>query len=264
MADVERHESGEFSWAELATTDPDGAKKFYTSLFGWTFVDNPMGPDMVYTRLQLRGRDAAAMYAQMKDQRDMKIPPHWMVYVTVSNADHAAKRVPSLGGAILQEPFDVADYGRMAVCADRQGAVFSIWQAKSHTGTQVENEPGALSWCELAATDTDDAGGFYGQLFGWQPKTREDFPYVELYLGERPIGGIFPLDQSMQAQGVPPHWGVYFRVENCDASAAKAKSLGGTVHVGPQDIPNVGRFAMIQDPQGAMFSVIQLNGEVLQ
>ena len=256
MVDVVRHEPGEFSWAELATTDADAAKRFYAGLFGWTHVDNPMGPDMVYTRLQLRGRDAAAMYAQMKDEREQGIPPHWMVYVTVSNADHVAKRVPSLGGKVLQEPFDVQSHGRMAVCQDREGAVFSIWQPKAHIGAQVENEPGALSWCELAASDTDDAAGFYGQLFGWVPKTREDFPYVELYLGERPIGGIYPIDESMQ--GVPPHWGVYFRVESCDASAEKAKSLGAKALVGPQDIPNVGRFAMLRDPQGAAFSIIQL------
>ena len=257
MVEVVRHEPGAFSWAELATTDPEAAKRFYTSLFGWTYVDNPMGPDMIYTRLQLNGRDAAAMYAQMKDQREQGIPPNWMVYVTVSNADHTAKRVPSLGGSVVQEPFDVASYGRMAVCRDREGAVFSIWQPGTHIGVQVANEPGALSWCELAARDTDYAAGFYGELFGWLPKTREDFPYVELYLGDRAIGGVFPLDPSMQ--GVPPHWGVYFRVADCDASAERAKSLGGKVHVGPQDIPNVGRFAMLQDPQGATFSVIQLN-----
>jgi predicted enzyme related to lactoylglutathione lyase len=197
------------------------------------------------------------MYPQMKDQREQGIPPNWMVYVTVANADHTAKRVPPLGGTILQEPFDVQSYGRMAVCQDPEGAVFSIWQPGTHIGVQVENEPGALSWCELAARDTDYAAGFYGQLFGWQPKRREDFPYVELYLGDRPIGGIYPLDESMP--GVPPHWGVYFRVEDCDASAAKARSLGGKALVGPQDIPNVGRFAMLQDPQAAMFSIIQLN-----
>lgn len=256
MVEVVRHEPGAFSWAELATTDPEAAKRFYTSLFGWTSVDNPMGPDMVYTRLQLNGRDAAAMYAQMKDQREQGIPPSWMVYVTVSSADHTAKRVPSLGGSVLQEPFDVASYGRMAVCRDREGAVFSIWQPGTHIGVQVANEPGALSWCELAARDTDYAAGFYGELFGWQPKTREDFPYVELYLGERAIGGIFPMDEQMQ--GIPPYWGVYFRVADCDAAVAKAKSLGGRVHFGPKDIPTVGRFAMLQDPQGAAFSVIQL------
>ena len=258
MVELTRHEPGSFSWAELSTTDPEAAKRFYTALFGWTSVDSPMGPDMVYTRLQLNGRDAAAMYKQMKDQAEQGIPPNWMVYVTVSHADHTAKKVPSLGGTVLQEPFDVATYGRMAVCRDREGAVFSIWQPKDHIGIQVANEPGALSWCELAAKDPDYSGGFYAQMFGWQPKTREDFPYVELYLGERPIGGIYPLDETMQAQGVPPHWGVYFRVADCDAAAAKAKALGGKIHAGPQDIPNVGRFAMLQDPQGAMFSIIRI------
>lgn len=256
MVEVVRHEPGSFSWAELSTSDPAAAKRFYSSLFGWTVVDNPMGPDMVYTRLQLGGRDAAALYNQMKEQRDQGIPPNWMVYVTVANADDSAKKVKELGGSVLQEPFDVMSYGRMAVCADLDRAVFAVWQPGTHIGVQVANEPGALSWCELATNDTARAGRFYAGLFGWGLKTREDFPYVELMQGDRPIGGLFPMDEQMK--GIPPYWGVYFQVADCDAAAAKARSLGGKVHFGPKDIPSVGRFAMLQDPQGAAFSVIQL------
>src|SRR3954462_4447722 len=100
MVEVSRHEPGSFSWAELSTPDPAAAKQFYSSLFGWTVVDNPMGPNPedVYTRLQLHGRDAAALYRQMKDQAAQGIPPNWMVYVTVTSADEAAGRVKALGG----------------------------------------------------------------------------------------------------------------------------------------------------------------------
>ena len=94
MAEVERHEPGSFSWAELSTSDPGKAKEFYGSVFGWTAVDNPMGPDPedVYTRFQLRGLDSAACYKQDKAQAAQGIPPNWMVYVTVTSADESAKK----------------------------------------------------------------------------------------------------------------------------------------------------------------------------
>jgi hypothetical protein len=196
------------------------------------------------------------MYKQMKDQAAQGIPPNWMVYVTVASADETAKKAKSLGGTVVAEPFDVATYGRMAVLMDLDHAVLSVWQPKDHIGVQVANEPGALSWCELCTNDTARAGKFYSQLFGWGLKTREDFPYVELMQNGHAIGGIFPFDEQMK--GMPPYWGVYFRVADCDASTAKAKAMGAKVHVGPLDIPNVGRFAALQDPQGAGFSIIQL------
>ena len=95
MSEFTKHEPGSFSWVELATTDPASAKAFYSSLFGWTFVDTPAGPDMIYTRLQLRGKDVAALYPQQKEQREHGVPPNWMSYVTVESADRVAAKAGS-------------------------------------------------------------------------------------------------------------------------------------------------------------------------
>jgi predicted enzyme related to lactoylglutathione lyase len=254
MTEVTRHEPGEFCWAELATTDAKGAKDFYTSLFGWTFVDNPMGPEMVYTRLQLGGKDVAALYTQMKDQREQGIPPNWMCYVAVASADETAKKATELGGKVLQPAFDVMDFGRMAVLQGPEGAVFSIWQAGTHTGAQRVNEPGAMCWCELWTRDPDASSRFYQRLFGWTLKGN-DPSYLEIQRGGKSIGGIMPMRKGME--GVPPAWGVYFMTADCDATAKKAASLRGGLMMGPQDIENVGRFAVVKDPQGAAFSIFQ-------
>ena len=260
MAEVERHEPGSFSWAELSTSDPGKAKEFYASVFGWTAVDNPMGPNPedVYTRFQLHGLDAAACYQQDKAQAAQGIPPNWLLYVTVTSADETAKKVKELGGAVVVQPFDVVSYGRMAVCMGLDRAVFAVWQPGTHIGVQVIDEPGAVCWGELATPDADRAGTFYESLFGWGRRTRDD-GYVELMRGEKAIGGIFPMDEQMKKLGIPPYWSVYFQVAECYATIAKAKTLGGKVHFGPKDIPGVGRLAMIADPQGAAFSVIQLD-----
>jgi len=256
MVEVTRHEPGSFSWAELATSDPAGAKSFYKSLFGWSAADSPMGPgaEVIYTRLQLAGKDVAALYRMMKDQEARGVPPNWMCYVTVESADATAAKARELGAKVVAEPFEVATYGRMAMIQDLDGAVLAVWQPRDHIGIQRINEPGALCWCELATREPERAGRFYTALFGWGLKPSPG--YTEWTRGGTPIGGLFPMRPEME--GVPPYWTVYFQVADCDATVAKARALGGRTLFGPKDIPEVGRFAMIQDPQGAVLSVIEL------
>jgi len=81
-------------------------------------------------------------------------------------------------------------------------------------------------------------------------------PYTVFLRGSQQAAGMFGLTADMA--GMPPSWMPYFAVADCDASAEKARALGAQIHVGPADIPNIGRFALIQDPQGAMFSIIRL------
>ncbi len=161
MATMAQHAPGTFCWPELATTDQDGAKKFYTSLFGWTFTAGDMGGGETYTMLKLKGADVGALCTMRKEQRSQGIPPHWSSYVSVESADQAAAKAKQLGGKVLMEAFDVIDVGRMAILQDPTGAVVCVWQAKKHIGVGVMNEPGALCWTELMTTDTDRAEKFY-------------------------------------------------------------------------------------------------------
>jgi uncharacterized protein len=113
MPEITKYPVGAFSWAELATSDASAAKAFYSKLFGWTYEDSSQGPDMVYTRLQKAGKDVGGLYAMRPDQKGM--PPNWGAYFTVKSADESAKRAGEEGGKILMGPFDVMEYGRMAV-----------------------------------------------------------------------------------------------------------------------------------------------------
>jgi uncharacterized protein len=252
MTEVTRHEPGSFSWAELATSDADAAKRFYTTLFGWTFSDSPAGPDMVYTMLKKRDKSVGALFKMGPQQAGM--PPHWTTYVTVASADESAKKAASLGGKVLAGAFDVMDVGRMATIQDREGAALCLWEPKKHIGAEVVNEPGAMCWCELDTTDTDSAGKFYTGLFGWGTKVGGD--YTEFQRAGTSIGGMMKIPKEWGS--VPPNWLIYFAVENCDATAKKAGDLGGKPIVPPTTIENVGRFAVLADPQGAVFAIIQL------
>ena len=252
------HAPGSFCWIELATTDGPGAKKFYKDLFGWEATDNPMGPDMVYTIYKINGKDVAASYQKVGEMEH--VPTHWACYVCVNSADETAAKAKSLGAEVVQEPFDVMEHGRMAVIADPTGAHFCIWQPKQHKGVGVKNENNTLCWNELMTNDTERAKDFYTKLFGW--KTKSDtggMPYIEWINGEEHIGGMMQIQPEMGP--MPPAWGLYFAVDDCDAKVAQAQSLGARTYMPPTDIPNVGRFAILADPQGAVFNVIKLTAE---
>jgi predicted enzyme related to lactoylglutathione lyase len=256
--EINNAKPGNFCWFELATSNQAEAKKFYGGLFGWTAVDAPMGPDVFYTTFQLRGKKVGAAYTLMPDQLKQGIPPHWGTYVAVGNADEASATAKTLGATVLAGPFDVAEHGRMAVLRDPAGAVISLWQAKQHQGVGLWGEVGAFCWSELLTRDTAAAVKFYTALFGWKTKVSDmvAFSYTHWQNGGADIGGMMAI---MEAWGpMPPNWINYIQVDNCDQAAAKATSLGGKVCMPPMDIPNTGRFAMLQDPQGAAFSVIAL------
>ncbi len=249
---------GTFCWVELATSDSEAAKKFYTELFGWSFDDNPMGPGMVYTMLKSDGKEVGALYKMMPDMAAQGILPHWMSYASTENADESSAKAKSLGGTVMQEPFDVSDFGRMAVMQDPTGAVFSVWQAKKHKGAALVNAPGALCWNELMTSDAAKAGDFYTGLFGWGKDVQNFGPmeYTMFTNGGQPTAGMLQISPEMG--NIPPNWLVYFAVDDCDAKVQKATELGATVMKPADDIPGIGRFAILTDPQGAAFAIIKL------
>lgn len=259
MPEKTSHVPGTFCWFELATTDQNGARSFYTSLFSWSADDMPMGPDSTYTMLKLRGKEVGALYGMLPEMRAQHVPPHWLTYVAVGDVDASAQKAKQLGGTTMADPFDVYDIGRMCVVLDPQGAAFALWQAKTHIGVGLTGEPGTACWCELETKDIEAAKRFYGGLLGWEGKTStgDGMAYTEWELpGVGPFGGMMEIPPEWGP--VPPHWMTYFQVEDCDACVAKATGLGATVRMGPMDIPKVGRFAVLADPQGAVFSVIRL------
>src|SRR6266446_9393378 len=143
MTHIDKHPPGSFCWIELATTDQKAAKDFYSSLFGWSPQDSPIGPSEFYTIFKLEGRDAAAGYTLREDQRTHGVPPNWMIYITVDSADQAAAKAKQLGGSVVMPPFDVMDLGRMAVIQDPAGAHFCMWQAAKNTGIGIAGVSGS-------------------------------------------------------------------------------------------------------------------------
>jgi predicted enzyme related to lactoylglutathione lyase len=259
MPERTEYAPGTPSWVDLATPDLAASEQFYGALFGWDFdvqdTGDPANPYVIATQDE---KAVAGVMSLTPEMSEGGMPPVWSTYVTVRDADETVAKAKELGGTVLREPMDVMDAGRMAVVADPTGAVFCVWQAKEHIGAEVVNEPYSLTWNELITPDVDAAASFYAGLFGWKASSMEMGPdgptYTVWMLGDdNGIGGAMPPPM----EGMPPFWGVYFSVADCDATVAQAKDLGASVLAEPMDLPDVGRMAALVDPQGAVFSVIK-------
>jgi predicted enzyme related to lactoylglutathione lyase len=254
---------GVFCWADLNTTDPLGARKFYQDLFGWEVQEFPM-PDGngTYAMCSLGGKNVGGIAPLGEDARKMGAPPHWLNYIATDDVDAAARKVQELGGKIFAGPMTFEGMGRMAVVADPTGGVFALWKsANADSGEFGLGEPGHACWQELTTTDIEVAKAFYTKLFDYtldpMPMAEGSTYYVIKTTDlEKPMeAGMMPNPPEMKDN--PSAWGLYFAVTDCDATARKAVDLGGKILHGPENIPNIGRFAVLQDPQGAVFSILK-------
>jgi predicted enzyme related to lactoylglutathione lyase len=264
-------------FVDTAQPDPPAATDFYGGLFGWEFEDRmpPAAPGHFFAA-KLGGREVAAIASQDGSPQ----APAWSTYIAVDSADATAAAVWAAGGSVLTEPMDIFDAGRMAICADPQGAEFGIWQAGRHRGAQVVNAPGSWNWSNLHTRDVDGAQAFYGAVFGWQPTPVRFGPFeatmwrlpgygeslerLDPGVRERHAGAGAPagfsdaigwlLEITPDAGDAPSQWAVTFAVDGTDAVAERACTLGGTI-VTPAHDSGPTRVAELRDPQGATFSV---------
>jgi uncharacterized protein len=258
MAKFDKYEQGTPSWIEHSSSDQKASKEFYGQLFGWEFEDNPMtgddGAEMgTYSIAMIDGDSIAGLGPVMSDGA----LPSWGVYLASDDVDAAVKQAQEAGGQVLAGPMDVPAQGRMAWVSDPAGAAVGLWQEQGFAGSQRANEHGTNIWNELVTPDFDNAAQFYAATLGMGIE-QQDMPdgsgaYSMLTVGGKTVAG----SMTPQAAGVPPHWNVYFNVDDVDASVAKAKELGA-VEIAPAfDVEGIGRMAVLADPQGAAFNLMQ-------
>lgn len=283
MAERNGYMAGVPCWVDTFQPDPDAAADFYGALFGWetTPVGEPSS-SMKYLMASLRGGDVAGISS---------LPPGapqracWNTYICVQSADQAAARARAAGGSVLSEPIDVSAAGRIAVLADREGAMFSVFEPGAHRGAQLVNEHGTLTFNGLSTRDLPGAREFYGALFGWEARSftpgmqmwtlrgygedlERDNPGLRKLTAEHGVPGfedvvaqisLIPADQRQ----LPANWSITFSVDDADAIAERARSLGGKVLAPPFDAPWV-RMTILADPQGATFIASQFKPQRLK
>jgi uncharacterized protein len=247
-------------WIDLGTPDQDAAGQFYGRLFGWDLHEDENAEETGgYRTAQIDGRPVGGVMKLMQEGQ----PPAWLSYFAVEDADATTAKAREAGGVIHVEPMSVLDYGRMAVLADPTGAAFGIWQAGTNTGFGVMKETGSFNWDELNTRDPESAKAFYGSVFGWtfEDQEFETGTYTTIGLDGETFGGVLDITDRVPAE-VPAHWLVYFMVEDAEAIAATAEEAGGEVRFGPEKISGVGTIAVIKDPFGAIFAVLQPDPEM--
>jgi uncharacterized protein len=255
MPVVDKHDPGRFCWIELAAGDHAGAVDFYTRLFGWEVEHREVPGGGTYSMFARSGRNVAACFRQVEDERNAGVPPHWNSYVSVIDVDATVGRADQLGGKVIAPPFDVMDVGRMAVMADPTGALLYLWQPKLHQGAGLVNEDGSLGWNELWTSDVAAAGDFYSALFGCKADVTEmatgTYTVFRLEDGTA-VGGM-----TTSGAGIPSNWLVYFEAEDAKGTIDRATELGAKILFGPESMEGVGTFGTLSDPHNAVFAVIE-------
>ena len=249
-------------WFDLVTPDPQGAKSFYTGLFGWEWADVPMSGGSTYHMAIKRDENIAGMFV---DDEAVGVAGVWINRVFVTDAEPAAKRIEANGGSVLSGPHNADGWGVTATVATPEGAVFGLWQSLMGHGADVFCEPGAVCWIEYHTHDHDAATGFYSDVFGAvfdkmtvpaNDGSGADFTLTMLSIGGEQMPCAFA---HLPDESSPPSWATYFMVEDIHSSVAKAQSLGADLALGVIDVPP-GSLAALVDPQGVRFSLWQPAG----
>ena len=243
-------------WTDLATINPEGARKFYSAVFGWKVEVNPDPQYGGYAIATNGGKDVAGIGPKQMEQQ----PSAWTVYIGTSDAAETAKQAVAAGGKIIAPVMEVGDQGHMAIIQDPSGAHLGLWQAAKMAGSQSTGS-NSMGWAELNARGFDKAEPFYKKLFGWgekkSPMTEgQQGDYTEFQVDGQSIAGGMEMNPMVPAQ-VPSYWMVYFNVDNVDKAFDKVIAEGGKEMLSPQDMPG-GRFAIVSDPQGAAFGLLKM------
>lgn len=248
--------SGTISWVDLSTPDVVGARSFYAELFGWALdvQQTAMGDYIVASS---GGREVAGMMAKAPEMAGT--PPVWTVFVVVDDIEATLARVTAGGGEVVQTPFEIPGGARVAVVADPSGAMFALISGGRESDyPYYSEEVGAVCWAELMTGDVQAAKEFYREVFGWSAETDDTGPvrYTVCSLGDDPVAGIIARPQDLPAV-VPDSWSVYFGVADCEATQTRAAELGGSVILPATPTP-MGPFAVLADPAGAAFQVMEM------
>lgn len=251
---------GEICWTDLQTSDVAAAKAFYAAVFGWRFEDLPTPDGRSYAQAFL-GEDLVTVIApQNPQQQSAGAPGQWNVYFASSDAQELAHGLAHAGGTLEFGPEEVGGTGVMVFFAPPGGGTTGAWQSGSHFGTVRSGAPGALAWAELLTPEPQSAVGFFQQLFG-QDVT--EYPqddggkYSTLVVNGVEVAGIAAVPADAEGT-LKPGWQVYFGVPSVAGAVAAAEAAGGTVLIAPDEAEEAGTIATIEDPQGGVFSVLEV------
>lgn len=253
---TQEHHVGKVIFVELITPDLAIAKRFYGGLLGWTFRDVNVGP-RAYAEALLGDQPVGGLFQKTVSAGEHRAPA-WLTYFAVQDVDAATQTAMQHGAKILFAPHSFSNRGRQAVLADPQGAVFAVLASSSGDPPDQLADPGEWIWSSLITADPDADAAFYQAVFGYEVfdlPTNQGASHLILASGGYARASVNPRPASRP--NMYPHWLNYVRVEDATASAAKVVALGGRVIVAPRPSRAGGKIALVADPLGAPFGLLE-------
>jgi uncharacterized protein len=253
---TQEHHVGKVIFVELVTPDLAVAKRFYGGLFGWTFRDIKVGTT-TYAEALLDDQPVGGLFQKNVPAGEHR-QPSWLAYFAVQDVDAATQTAVQHGAKLLFAPHSFPDRGREAVLADPEGGVFALLASSSGDPPDLLADPGEWIWNSLITTDPDTAAKFYQTLFGYEVfevPAEQGAGHFILASGGYARASVNPRPPSRP--NMRPHWLSYIRVEDATATAAKAVALGGRVLVEPRPSRGGGKIALLADPLGAPFGLLE-------
>jgi len=243
------------NWVDLSTPDIDGAGEFYSELFGWdmSIMPSTMGD---YHVAKVDDHEVAGLMEQAPQMKGQ--PASWTVFVYVADIEETTKLVAEHGGRVMQPPFEIPGGAKVAVIVDPTGAMLAlIAGGETPDGVYFSDNAGAVCWVELLTRDPEAAAAFHREVFGWETvvDTSTETNYTVFKLDGEDVAGMLMMPDAVPAEA-PSHWSTYFTVDDCDATVKMTGELGGEVLRPTTDI-SIGKFAVLADPQGATFEIME-------
>jgi predicted enzyme related to lactoylglutathione lyase len=243
---------GHFCWVDVAVPNPAETHTFFSELFGWGRRVRPTEEAQAYSIMTLEGHHIAGV-CEVEGSETSR----WMNYLLVDDLAAATAKAESLGGEILKRDLEIATFGVMTVVQDPTGAIFSLWESKRGE-RKLPHRHGTVCWNELVTKDLDKAKAFYSKLAGWTHRETRfgDLCYTIFEKDGDDACGAMSLSDAANDKSVS-NWIVYFTVDNCEESTRLCQELGGTVGQAPFEVEGLGRCALLSDPSGGTFGILE-------
>lgn len=247
--------NGAITWVDLSTPDVASAVKFYRELLGWTDVEESDTPTGRYYIGKVGERRVGGLMGHGPEL--VGSPAMWTTFIYVDDIEATLAKVADVGGTILEKPFDIPGGAQIAVVTDPTGAMFGLFAGPEIDGALYSQDPGRVCWVELLTRDPAAAKTFYAEVLGWKAETDDSggAAYSLFTMDDEMVAGMMLMPEGVPAEA-PAYWGVYFTVADCPGAVARASLLGGRV-LAPTMAQEMGSFAVLADPQGGTFNIME-------
>ena len=252
MTAINKHTDGQFCWNQIATPDVDKAIVFYSALFGWEIVDEDLGHGDEMVRMLQNGEFVIGIHEIQEDEK-----AHWEPYLAMSDLSAFLSLVQEHGGFVVEKPQNAGQFGSMAEVCGPDGGRLCLWSAGTFGGHTNSSGQGIPRWYELQLLEEGPEETFWPTVLDWTEASNNQRRRNYANAEGTPIAQIHILNETEAENLYQPRWIAFVQVEDVDTTCKDAEAIEGTIVRRPYEAPGLGRCAVLADPQGSVFGIIE-------